>query len=872
MKTWSAAAEQCFVDYCERRRAALLGSGADPDEVFANWRTHVTEETAARAGEVVTAEDVFEILTKLDVPADLPAASSTHGAPQSAPPKAKKPYRINIAGLIIIGLFGIFLPALTLLVEALTGMCASMIFDPIPTWLHGICIGLVPASIFLTLLTLRSPERPFWRLTGWLSGLTMGIGLFYVFMFSVITPFAFVGILFMGIGLLPLSPLSALICNVYLRIRLAGVARKESRPQPASLWLTLLLGCGLMFALTVPGIVTQAGIGMAINGDREARIRGVELLRRYGDESALLRESYLRRNGQANPLDLLLNHFYPPAPQEKVRDVYYRVTGQPFNAVRPPTFRNQRGSLLFDGSDWDFDQAGDRVSAKLRGLTLEQSRLDGKVEAHSGAAYQEWTLVFRNAAVVEREARAQILLPPGGVVSRLTLWINGEEREAAFGGSSEVRAAYQSVVARRRDPVLVSYAGPDRVLMQCYPVPANGGTMKVRIGITQPLTPQGDGRCPLALPRFLENNFGLAENLKHAVWFEGDAELAAESTLKREQLEGGRFGARGELPAASVEEAVALSLPGGTVPTAIWHTDDRATDKSMILQRLVPAPASALMRLAVVVDGSKSMQKNADAIRALLARLPAGVTTQLLLASDRVETPAPQALRFAGGCDNVPALVRAWDWASEAPGGAVLWLHALQPLESEETEALLQRWQRRPNGPKVFAYQFGKGVDRIGEKLGTAESFRAVPAAHGVEQDLAALLDEWAGRGTPLMWERTQLAAGAAPTNAVAGTSHIIRLWAADEIQRLTHTRAKGNRDRAVALAKKWQLVTAVSGAVVLETAEQYRAAHLKPVDPATTPDIVPEPGTLLLALFGALLILLWRTFKRHSWRLPFAP
>ena len=133
------------------------------------------------------------------------------------------------------------------------------------------------------------------------------------------------------------------------------------------------------------------------------------------------------------------------------------------------------------------------MAAKLRGLTLEQSRLDGKVEARSGAAYQEWTLVFRNAAQTAREARAQILLPPGGVVSRLPLWINGEEREAAFGGRSEVRAAYQQVVARRRDPVLVSYAGPDRVLMQCYPVPANGGTMKVRLGITQPLTPRPMG-------------------------------------------------------------------------------------------------------------------------------------------------------------------------------------------------------------------------------------------------------------------------------------------------------------------------------------------------------------------------------------------
>lgn len=871
MKTWSAAAQRCFEDHCERRRADLLVGGADPDEVFANWRAHVTEETAARPGDTVTAEDVFEILTRLDVPAEPPPDHPTCGVASGAAPKAKKPYRINIAGLIIVGLFGVFLPALTLVVEALTGMCASIVFDPIPTWLHAVCIALVPASLFLTLYTLRSPERPLWRTTGWLSGLAMGIGLFYVFMFSIITPYACVGILFMGLGLLPLSPLSALICGVFLRVRLAGVARKEARPRLAPLWLTLPLGLGLLTVLAAPAILTQVGVGRATNGDREARIRGIELLRRFGSEEELLRESYLRRNMDANPIDLLVSRYYAPAPLEQVREVYYRVTGQPFNAVRPPALRNQRGIMLFDVNDWDFDQSGDRVSAKQRGLTLEQSRLDGKVEAHSGAAYQEWTLVFRNAAQTEREARAQILLPPGGVVSRLTLWVNGEEREAAFGGRSEVRAAYQQVVARRRDPVLVSYAGPDRVLVQCYPVPANGGTMKVRLGITQPLTPQADGRCPLVLPRFLETNFGLAASLKHMVWLEGDAEFAADTALHREQLDGGRFGARGELAPAAVEEPVMLSLASTAVPAAAWRMDERAPDKPAIVQRLVPAPLPALKRLAVVVDGSIHMHKHADFIRALLAHLPSDVPAQLFLAADRVETPPPQALHFVGGCDNVPALISAWNWAAEQPGGAVLWLHAMQPLESEQTEALLQLWQRRPNGPQVFAYQFGAGADRIGEKLGTAASFHTLPAIRGPTPDLEALLAAWTGHNPPLAWERTRVESNAVPRDAVAGSSQVVRLWAAEEIQRLAHSRAQGDRARAIALAKTWQLVTAVSGAVVLENAEQYRAANLQAVDPATTPDIVPEPGTLLLALFGGLLLLLWRSLVHHSWRLPFA-
>ena len=47
-----------------------------------------------------------------------------------------------------------------------------------------------------------------------------------------------------------------------------------------------------------------------------------------------------------------------------------------------------------------------------------------------------------------------------------------------------------------------------------------------------------------------------------------------------------------------------------------------------------------------------------------------------------------------------------------------------------------------------------------------------------------------------------------------------------------------------------------VFGVVVLETAAQYKAHGLEPADPATTPGIVPEPGTLGLLLIGAPLLL----------------
>src|SRR5260370_33371760 len=100
-----------------------------------------------------------------------------------------------------------------------------------------------------------------------------------------------------------------------------------------------------------------------------------------------------------------------------------------------------------------------------------------------------------------REARMQIALPLGGVVSRATLWVDGEEREAAYGGRAEVREAYRRVaVQQRRDPLLVTTKGADRVLAQAFPVPRDGGTIKFKLGITAPLEITTPSQPRLALP------------------------------------------------------------------------------------------------------------------------------------------------------------------------------------------------------------------------------------------------------------------------------------------------------------------------------------------------------------------------------------
>jgi len=54
-------------------------------------------------------------------------------------------------------------------------------------------------------------------------------------------------------------------------------------------------------------------------------------------------------------------------------------------------------------------------------------------------------------------------------------------------------------------------------------------------------------------------------------------------------------------------------------------------------------------------------------------------------------------------------------------------------------------------------------------------------------------------------------------------------------------------------LAERYQLVTPLSGAVVLETKAQYDRAGLKPAEPASVP-VVPEPQTWMLMLLALVM------------------
>jgi hypothetical protein len=853
----------------------LAGSEADPAEVIDDLRRHIDAEVAAARLKVVTEDEVRRMISRLGTP---DAAGLKPGMPEAAPtvPAVKGAAAARMRAGLVMLILGVVLPAVTLGIELATRMCASVFFDPIPSFLHVLLVAWVPlANGMIWSETRREPAR-YRPWLGWANGLAVGVAAFYTVLYLPLVAPGIVAIIWFGWGLLPLAPilsfLVALRCRRHLR-ELAVMAGRGDGPR--GLWPGVGLAMLMLVGADLPDALTRVGLQLADSETAATRERGIQWLRVVGHQETLLRACYERPRRITDFAALFISRGNSLTPEE-ARRIYYRVTGQPFNGVPPPRLYSRSGvwNTLQEEFSWEFDTGlgGDAVAGRVRGLSLEQSRLDGIVEPDAAVTYVEWTMEFRNRASQAREARAQVLLPPGGVVSRLTLWVNGEEREAAFGGRGQVREAYQQVAVRqRRDPVLVTTCGPDRVLVQCFPVPANGGQMKIRLGITAPLRLSSLSQGQLRWPVFLERNFHVPEELRHSVWLESPGRLETPcGILRAESPQPGWHALRGELDDTLLGTPAAIvQVRRSPQSRELWTPAN--PPHLAIKQSLSEAPPSRVTRLALVVDGSRGMTEAYRSAADFVGRLPASLDFRVFLGTDepielgatggeaasnrpQVAAASLRQMRGMGGQDNVPALVEAWDWATQTTNGVILWIHGPQPVLLNGLDALRQRMERRPDAVRLIVLQTKPGPNRLLEKLDGLPGLCSVPLLMGT---LVEQLDLWAteslGQMPRIVFEREQAAippAGGALAWPPAA-KHLERLWALEKIQR--HLAARQTR-AALELAAQYQLVTPVSGAVVLETQDQYDRAGLTPVDPQTVP-FIPEPGTWVLLVLGGIVL-----------------
>jgi hypothetical protein len=789
---------------------------------------------------------------------------------------------------------GVIWPAAVIAIELATRMCAEAFFDPMPTLWHALAVALVPASNLLLWLRLRqlsvasqstdpggarSADR--WLVFG--AGAAIAIAGFYALIFLPVLPMAIIAIV-MVIGLLPMAPFMSFVVAVQLSSQL------RARLAPVKLGRLLaggiVAGLALLLALDVPAAATRLGLQWASSTEAPERERAIALLRTLGDHDLLLRLCYDSAGRPSGLLSALVmlggNGLLEPqrrrivqSPAE-VREVYYRVTGKAFNAQPAPFRAGRLGDFAFDA-----DHGGTEVGGRIKGLDIVASRMDVSVAGNDAVAYIEWVFEFRNTSGIDREARLAIALPPGGVVSRATLWVNGEEKEGAYGGRGEVRAAYQKVaVVQRRDPLLVTTRGADRVLAQAFPVGRNGGTIKFKIGITAPLELIEAGKARLVLPAVFDRNFSFPKDVGHGVWIESRQPLAAAAPgLAATHLDGGLFrvaGMLGDADLARTRPVITVERDPHASPVVAQFGEGETVVQEVATS--APPKPGALM---LVVDGSARVRTAAPQLAAALRALPPTARVGLIAATAPLRrialAPASQAhkerlsrllseVAYVGGQDNGPALAEALLALEAEPDAKVLWVHGPQPVAFRRSAVQIeQAIERLTRLPEIVLYAVEPGPNELLPDRPWVWSARLLPRIASPEADLAAFFARELGATPRPMLRRAMVEAGKAGQGAPRGSDHIARLWAKERIDALLRDKG-GDRADGVALAVKYRLVTPVSGVVVLETKKQYDDSRLTPVSQASVPTI-PEPHEWALMLLACLALgwLAWRIRRQQA-------
>ena len=746
--------------------------------------------------------------------------------------------------------WGVVIPLLAIAAELLFKPCASVFFDPIPTVGHLLLLLSIPTwnlAVYRHLRGLSSPGRQ-WLWFG--AGLAIVTSTFYLLATWLIGLYSFVLVIF--VLPIPLCLLGSAPVLAWLSWFSAFAKLRREKVTCSNLWMWLGVGVAFLGIVIseVSTLVTVFYVKPAAAGD----VQALQKLRRFGS-SGVLADLCYREQGvlaRRSPGTWIAGTRFGSdmagrflrsmsIKAEDARELYFRVTGDSFDTVKPSKRRAFGPSFFSDDfAEWTWDQerGGEAVGVRLAGLYLTESSIDWKIESDAALAYGEWTLVFENHGARDQEARCQILLPPGGVVSRLTLWVNDKPEEAAFAAKEVVTAAYRQVVkVERRDPVLVNHVGPDRVMMQCFPVTAKTGRMKVRIGMTVPV------HSEIRVPILLERNFSLASNFFYHL------KAVSDQDFEGAQRDGGQWIFDKKLNPEQWRTTRLIMSPRAS--EVVWTSDPFAPKESSFLIRRTEMIESEIPSdLVVIVDTSKQVGDSREQILQAIKQLPSGVPVTFYLASDDGWIRADRAnvqrvlneIGFIGGRDSVPALIQALHDHDKATH---LWIHGPQPNKSK----LLSTTTIPLFTGRLYAIEVVPGPNRLLEWFPDNDRIQAV-SCHQTDGSFTKVIKEIVEPSRRGVWRYER--SSTMPTSGKKVSDQLARYWASQEV----------HKTRDASLAARYQIVTPVSGAVVLETKTQYEKAGLKQADSAMVPGVsnVPEPSPALLVA----LALLWLVSRRR--------
>lgn len=473
-------------------------------------------------------------------------------------------------------LWCIIWPALVIVFEALTGLAGNTGLNPLASIPHILaCVGAPIGALFFAY-----NRQSTFGLYG--LGFCLASSLAFTILLGPLVIFGLILSVFV-IGFLPLAPALSLLFSL---IALRGLPFEPLQAR------RLAIGAATALALLIAG---ESPNLVALHLSQQAQSGRISsAFRHWPGAARALRDDCTQGNPQGLAFRWLrANSDDPTVDRDNACRAHYLLTGQPSPA--PTT-----------------------------SITLATSHQRLGLNPNTGIEELNWILEFTGAKPFDEEANLLLQLPRHTVLYGASLWVDGVERPAVFGGASAVTRAFENVAVRQhRDPILLNYAGENRLHLRAYPI-SRQRAMKLRLRLARP---------------YSDSNFL--------------------PTIDTHNL-------------AALTSPVVETLTQRTPPTRIAFVDPYNPTRAFTWQ---PSPGNAQpSSLIYLIDHSASLDGQQTRLEDMLRRHPGK-----LYFTQGTQIAEP----FRGGADNVPALTKALQEAPERT--TIVWIHGPQPHLFERT-------------------------------------------------------------------------------------------------------------------------------------------------------------------------------------------
>lgn len=737
--------------------------------------------------------------------------------------ETSSPFQIGAASALIV--CGVILPVFAITfgtIYSFEGIWRLTILHPLETLLESALICSVPFSNFMAWHAyckndLRRPIR-----TGILNGIAIAVPALTlsISVAALALNYPLIDTVNqtrhdLSIGLMGLVSLCSMLSAMYITHKLRQAKQTRDAKWRTILYSMLGIGLTLVSFLGAEARSTYIRVAqnLALSDDNTEREHGLKMLRESGPEKEL-------KIICADPHAAGLAGMFLPLNTDAQRRLFFAGTGKPYRDEKSTDISLMSNDYLRNHV----------VGTAVEGLSLHRSAIFGVVHPETLTSSLTWTFVFKNKTYVNQEARAEISIPEGAVLSGLTLWINGKPRPAVFSSTdATVMSSVNFVSQQDKTPALVTDLGRGRYLLSASPIPGQQ-ELKVQVKLTQPLKLDGANHAALGMPRFIDENFALQG--QHSLTLRSTAKLTSElQSIKTTQTADGAQILSGTLSQEDISKtAFSVKLDKPITFANVAMLDPYNRNMRFLVEQLKTRSVKAPKHLTVVVDSSAAMENRKNEVVEALSKMPAQIDARLMIAGDK-ENESTYTLdegikklksnNFTGGQDNLFALVKAAEKAGESSGGAILWIHGPQPGFNNEMYTM----SPYASAPAFFEIalddcltntnEFFKNHSEIGP-------FEAVSRSGSLKDDLKSFLSKWEPGAAETYIDVVAESTPPSQINVLTDAAIASEVATLNAAKRIKYLLAQNKNMEAAEQAIRYQIVSPISAAMVLNNAADY--------------------------------------------------